>query len=365
MKKINVCHVMSALEAGGVEAVVINYCSHMNLDKYNMHILHQRKPSEKNFNEFKKLGFLIKEIPEKSKHPIKNYKETKKYFIDNNIDVVHAHMTLVNFIPLLAAKRVGIKIRISHSHNSDVREKSILKKCFEKILKVLTNHYCTVRISCGEDAGKYLYGKRNFVILNNALDLEKYKYNEKNRNKLQEEYGLNNENFIIGNIGRFTIQKNQKFLLNIFSELVKRDKKYILFIIGDGELKGELTQYAKELNIDDRVIFTGIINNTNEYYSLFDLFVLPSLWEGLPVVGVEAQASGVKCLFSEKIDLKANIIKNKVNNIPLEEECWVNEILSINSGYDRNIDSSLFTSLGFDINNEVSKLENIYGGECK
>ena len=363
MKKINVCHVMSALEAGGVEAVVMNYCSHMNLAKYNMHILHQRKPSEKNINEFRKLGFFIKEIPEKTKHPIKNYRETKKYFIDNKIDVVHAHMTLVNFIPLLAAKKVGIKIRISHSHNSDVRKKNFFKLFFEKILKLLTNYYCTIRVSCGEDAGKYLYGKKDFIILNNALDLSKYKYNEKNKIRIKKEYGLNNENIIIGNIGRFTIQKNQKFLLEVFSELVKKNKNYILFIIGDGELKEELSQYAKELNIDDNVIFTGIVNNTNEYYSVFDLFVLPSLWEGLPVVGVEAQASGVKCLFSNKIDIKANIIKENIKNIPLELKCWVNEILSIDRVYDRCIDDSLFANLGFDINSEVKKLDNIYGGK--
>jgi glycosyltransferase involved in cell wall biosynthesis len=328
-----------------------------------MHILYQRHVSQKNYEEFSKLGFKLYEIPEKIRHPIKNYFYTKKYFRDNSINVVHAHMTLVNFIPLIAAKKCNIKIRISHSHNSDVRKKTILKKFFEKIMKNLTIKYSTYNLACGIDAGKYLYGKQNFIILNNALDLNRYLYNFNIRKKLMEKYNIDESTLIIGNIGRFTVQKNQKFLIDIFSEVYKQNKNSILLIIGDGKLREELEKKVKELNLINNIIFTGIVNNTNEYYSLMDIFVLPSLWEGLPIAGIEAQVSGLKCLFSNKIDNDVIVIENNVKKLDLKLNEWSREILSISKNYNRNIDKKIFSNRGFDICNEAKKIENIYLGK--
>lgn len=368
MNKIKVCHVVSALESGGVESVIYNYCSKIDREKFEFHILYQRKATQKNRDEFEKIGVFMKEIPGKVKHPLKNYYETKKYLKDNDIDVVHAHMTLVNFIPLLAAKKLGLKLRISHSHNNDVRKKSNVKKFFEKIMKKLTLYYSNIRMACGVDAGQYLYENKDFIVLNNALDLEKYKYDIKKGKILREKYDISSNSFVIGNIGRFTEQKNQIFLLDIFSEINKRFKDSYLLIIGDGDLRENLVKHAKDLNVYDKVIFTGIIDNVNDYYSMMDLFVLPSLWEGLPVVGIEAQASGLKCLFSKNIDKNVCVLENNIKMLPLELEKWVNAIgdeIKLNSN-GRIIDNKKFEFRGLSIESEVEKLTKIYlkVGEC-
>lgn len=362
MKKINVCHVMSALEAGGVEAVVYNYCSKMNLDKYNMHILHQRTASRKNKEEFTKLGFSIQEIPEKTKNPIKNYYATKKYLQENSIDVVHAHMTLVNFIPLMAAKHLGINVRISHSHNSDVRKKSMLRKIAEMIMKKITLHYSTVNLACGEEAGKYLYGKHKFQILNNALDLKKYSYNKKNKKELASKLKISEKDIIIGNIGRFTNQKNQAFLLDVFNEVLRENDNYKLVIVGDGELKDELINKTKELNIYDKVIFTGNIDNANEYYSLMDCFLFPSNFEGLPYTLIEAQANGLPIIASNKISEEVNISNSiifySIENDKIDEWASLSIKLAKNKT-NKNYENKIIEN-GYSISNTVDELLKIY-----
>lgn len=361
MRKIKVCHVVSALEAGGVETLIYNYCSKLDLSKFEVHILYQRQASKKNQEEFEKLGFFLKEIPEKMKHPLKNYFETKKYLKDNQIDVVHAHMTLANFIPLLAAKKIGIKNRVSHSHNSDVRDKATFNRIFEYILKILTMKYATKLVACGNDAGKYLYLNKDFIVLNNALNLEKFKYNEEKRQKIRMQYNISQDSILIGNIGRFTEQKNQDFLISILKELVNKNSKYKLMIIGDGYLEFKLKQKVEELKITKNVIFTGIVDNTDCFYSAFDVFVLPSLWEGLPVSGLEAQASGLKCLFSENIDKDVIILKEKVKVLDLQTSTWLNELENLDDDiYNRNIDIKEFENRNLNIEKEVKKLENIY-----
>lgn len=362
MKKIKVCHVVSALESGGVETVIYNYCSNMDTSCFEFHLLYQRTASEKNIEDFNKLGFKLYEIPEKVKHPFKNYFETKKYLKNNNIDIVHAHMTLVNFIPLLAAKRLGIKTRISHSHNCDVREKSFIKICFEKILKKLTLRFANVLIACGKDAGEFVYEKKDFIILNNAINLQKYKYDNKKGENLRQKYNIPLDYCVFGNIGRFTVQKNQEFLIETFSEVYKNNNKTVLLIIGDGKEGPILKQKVKELNLEKNVIFTGLIKEVYDYYSMMDAFLLPSLWEGLPIVGLEAQVSGLNCIFSNKIDQNVTVIKDKVTYLELDKKIWTNEMLNLSYQNHNNRDVNLnkFEEKGLSIQKEAEKLRNIY-----
>lgn len=361
MNKIKVCHVLCGLCAGGVESVVYNYCSHMNQSKYEWHLLYQHEPSQKNVDEFEKLGFKLRRIPKKAKHPIKNYKATYKYLKDNEIEIVHCHMTLMNFIPLMAAKKLGIKVRICHSHNSDARNKNIFKKVFEMICKKLSISYATELVACGEDAGKYMYGNRKFLILNNALDLKKFQYNIAMREKIRKQYHIDEEKIIIGHIGRFTEQKNHEFLLDVFEKVAKLNNKYILMLIGDGERRDFIEKKINELNIKDKVILTGIVNNTNEFYSAFDMFVLPSIWEGLPVVGIEAQIAGLPCLFANKIDENVIIDKEKSRLLELQQERWISEINSLADKIkERDINMHEFEERNLNIEREIQKLEELY-----
>ena len=368
MKKIKVCHIVCGLKAGGVETMIYNYCSHMNKNNYDWYLLYQHKPAEKNLKEFSKIGFKMSRISSKSRHPFKNYKETKKFLKENDIDVVHCHMTLMNFIPLLAAKRIGIKIRICHSHNADTRKRNFVIKNIQQILKKINIKLSTNLVACGKDAGIYMYDNKKYTIIKNAMDLEKYRFNKQKRKKMREKYNIAGENIVIGHIGRFTKQKNHEFIIFLFQKLLQRDKNFILFLVGNGEEQEKIKKVVKERNLEDKVIFAGIIDNAFEIYNLFDIFILPSLYEGMPVVSIEAQLSGLYSIFSSNIDKEALINISKVKMLDLELESWEKNILEIvnnNNLLDREILIKQFIDKGLDIENETKKLEKIYRGEIE
>ena len=357
--KIKVCHFVSGLKSGGVESMIYNYCSHMSLEEYKMYLVYQHEPSQKNLEEFEKLNFVLKRIPSKVKHPLKNFVETYKFLKNNRIDIVHCHMTLMNVFPLLAAKILNIKIRICHSHNSDVRKKNIIVSLFEKVLKKVCIYLSTDLVACGVDAGKYMYSNNRFIILNNALDLNKFMFNKENRNKIRKIYNIKDDEILIGHIGRFTSQKNHEFIIKLFEKLDLN--KFKLILIGDGELKESIEKEVSKKNISSNIIFAGIQSKIYEFYSAFDIFILPSLWEGLPVVSIEAQASGVFCIFSDNIDKDAiiNIDKSILLNLDIGKWCKYIKMFS-NKSNNRSIDISKFIEKNLDINNEVLKLDRIY-----
>lgn len=277
--------------------------------------------------------------------------------------MVHCHMTLMNFIPLLAAKKLDIKKRICHSHNCDVREKNVIIKLIEKILKKINIMLSTDLLACGEDAGKYLYSNKKFVVLKNALDLDKFKFNNEVRKKIRNFYNIENNEILVGHIGRFTNQKNHEFIISIADKLInnEKNKKIKFILIGDGNNKQSIEQSIVEKKLEKSVLLTGVVDNTNEFYSSFDCFILPSLWEGLPVVGIEAQVSKLQCFFSNKIDKNVKIEKN-VEFIDIDNiNEWCNKIKQIQF-YERNSDLSKFKSNGLDIKTEIYKLDNIYSG---
>lgn len=360
--KLNICHVVSGLKSGGVESVIYNYCSNMDNSKYNWHLLYQHEPSEKSISEFKYLNFKMQRIPSKFIRPLGNYIKTKKYFKENRIDIVHCHMTLMNFIPLIAAKKCKIPIRISHSHNA-FNDSNSIKKYFNLILKKLIKRNATILVSCGKDAGNYLYDNEPFIVLNNALNLDNYSFNKKKRNDIRKKLKIAETDFVIGHIGRFSYQKNHELLIHMMEKLIQNNPNFKLVLVGDGENYHNIKQLIEDNNMSDNIVTVGIVNNACDYYSAFDCFVLPSRWEGLPVVGIEAQASGLKCFFSNKIDINAQIIKEVVfldiNNI----DSWCNNIESYyKSGLfiNRSISLKLFEQKGLNIKSEVKKLDKLY-----
>lgn len=358
--KIKVCHVISGLNSGGVESVIYNYCSKMRKDQFEFHVLYQHQAGEKTLRKFLNCGFILKEIPEKAKYPLKNYKSCKKYFKTNSIDVVHCHMTLMNFIPLIAAKKEKIKIRISHSHNNDIRKKNFFEKIVTSLLKKVINITATHFVSCGQDAGKYLYNNE-FIILNNAIDIDQFEFNNEIRNEIRNYYNIDSK-IIIGHVGRFTAQKNHEFIINIFEKIVSQNDNYRLILVGDGENRHSIENLIKNKGIQNKVILTGNVENVKDYYNAFDIFILPSLWEGLPVVGLEAQANGVPILFSNTID-KSVSINDNVCFLDNDEIKWINEILKIKLNNRENNVKDRFYEKGFLIDAEYLKLENIYKGE--
>lgn len=361
MNKIKVCHIVCGLKSGGVEAMIYNYCSNIGNDLYEWYLLYQHEPAEKNIDELEKIGFSLKRIPSKVKHPIKNYKATYDFLKKNKIDVVHCHMTLMNFIPLIAAKKLKIKIRICHSHNSDTRKKNIVIKLVEKILKQICIKNATHLVACGKDAGKYMFGKNKFDILYNAMNLEKYQFDQNVRKEIRKKYNIGDNKYVIGHIGRFTKQKNQSFIIDLFKQICQEDENCVLFLVGDGEQKEYIIKKIKEYDLQEKVILPGVVNNSNQMYSAFDIFILPSLWEGLPVVSIEAQASGLPIILSDNIDKKAIIDFERCKMLRLNIKEWKDSILEQKiKCINRKVNFDLFVKKNLDIKTEIDKLKKIY-----
>ena len=322
----------------------------MSNDLCEQHIIYIGNPNITLLKELEK-KFILHRITPRKHNLLKNIFETKKLIKTYHFDVVHCHLTETSFIPLYFSKKYKVKIRIAHSHNCVINKKPFIKRILLSICKKLTTHYANKYVACGQDAGKYLFGEKEFKVMKNAIDIKKYIFNEDIRNNFRNKYNIPNNAYVVGNIGRFTYQKNQEFLLKLSDKL---NKNIFLFFIGEGPNLSDLKKKYKS----DRIIFTGNINNVYNYYSMFDLFVLPSIWEGLPIVGIEAQVSGLPCIFSKNITSEINILDTN-KYIDLNAQKWIDSInkMIVNENRKKNLD--LISSI-YNIDNMKQFIYDLY-----
>ena len=260
--------------------------------------------------------------------------------------------------PLRAAKKAGVKIRIAHSHNTKIDKdyRYLIKVAARSVITKYANTY----MSCGEEAGKFLFKNKKFTVLNNAIDVKKFEYNEDSRKKVRRELNINVDSFVIGHVGRFTYVKNQTFLIDIFKKILETNPNSNLILIGMGPDEEMLKIKIQELNIEEKVKILINRADVNELYQAMDCFVMPSLFEGLPVVGVEAQASGLPCVFSKNISQEVLISSTSVM-VPLNESVdeWCNVILNV--GKKRNINAKEdVRKKKYDVKTEAETLMNMY-----
>lgn len=363
---IKVLHLFTTLDGGGVESFLYNYYSHMDLNEIKFDAIVPGSEigyMESMFIEMNSEVFHVKRFKE---NPIYYLRDICNIIKKGNYDIVHCH-GYKSIIGLLFAKIFGCKVRIIHSHMAYVNENN-LKKSMRKMLVILAKSLATERFACGIDAAKWLFGHKDYsegrvTIINNAIDLEKFRYNEHSRYKIRE--GLNlGEEFVLGNIARLTYQKNQSFLLSIMKELVKLNPNSRLLIIGDGEDRNNLEHECKELKIEKYVKFLGIRKDVPELLSTIDLFVLPSRYEGLPVVLTEVQASGVAACVSDKItreiDITGDILYLSLDMTPAQWAKKIDDMYIKNKFKDRVRAGEKMMSGKYDIKVEAKKLYELY-----
>lgn len=367
MKKeepIRVAHIIGKWLGGGVESVVMNYYRHIDRSKIQFDFLCDEDSTNIPYEEIEQLGGRVILIPPYQK-VFKYQKELIRIFKENNYKIVHSHINTLSVFPLRAAKKAGVKVRIAHSH-STTNKKEWKKNLLKQVLRPFSKVYATNYMCCSELAGRWLFGDKAYnsgqvYLLNNAIDLDKFKYNEKLRKEKRKELGISGNTLVIGHIGRFVAQKNHTFLIDIFNEVHKKNPNSLLLLVGQGPLKEEIENKVKELELDDSVRFLGQRNDANELYQAFDVFCLPSLYEGLPVVGVEAQASGLLCILSNAMTKETKVLDItkfiSLNNTPEE---WADSILDDVKRYKRIDTSKEMTSKNFNIKEEAKKLEKYY-----
>lgn len=366
MQKIKVAEFVTRLEFGGVEAMILNYISHFsNKEIFDFHIVTQDINNNECISLFRDQGFTVHIVTHKRKSILKNVIEINSVLKKEKFDIVHCHMTLMNFYVLFLAWCHGVKVRISHSHNAFVSN-NLVKIVFWRLIKQLNKIMSNIWIACGIDAGKFLYGEKalnssKVIILKNAIDIEKYAYSLPKREKIRKKYYIDNDSFCVGHIGRFSEQKNHHFLLDVFEEILKSKPKSKLLLIGSGEGEKEIKETVKRKGLSDTVFFVGSATNTSDFYQAMDIFVLPSLFEGLPLVLVEAQASDLPCIVASTVD-KRSRIKDDFLFLSLDDDkCyWAKMALTFANHVRTNDEISKITNAGYSIENEAIKLQNLY-----
>lgn len=356
---IRVLHFVPNLNNGGTETFIMNI--YRNIDRTKIQFDFVVHTSQKGVfeEEITQLGGKIYRLPIKDdKNFFKYSKKLKELFKNNKYKVIHVAIPSIGFIPLKVAKKMGIKVRIAHSHSAshDNNLRGYIKNITSKFMK----YYSNVNFACSEKAGKYLFGNKPFKIIHNAVNVSKYLYNKEDRKQIRNEFNINDNQYLLGHIGRLSIEKNQKFLINIINKM-KENEEFILMLVGSGQDEKDLKEMVSKLNLNDRVIFTGNRKDAHVFYKAFDCFLLPSLYEGLPTVAVEAQISGLNCILSDTITTEV-ALSNKVVFLKLEEKLWVNEILKKKNTKNRNINENDFND--YNILQEAKRLQDIYIKEC-
>lgn len=332
---IRILQVVNDMHRAGLETMLMNYYRNIDRSQIQFDFLTHRPEKSDYDDEIISMGGKMYYAPRlyPQNYP-KYFKWMKNFFAEHpEYKIIHSHIDTMSYLPLLAAKKAGVPIRIAHSHNTAVDKdfKYILKMYF----KMRINSVVTNRLACGEEAGKFLFGNRDFDVIPNAVDAEKFYFNEEIRNKKREDLGLSNE-FVVGHVGRISYQKNHKFLIKIFNALLKKEQNAILLLIGVGDKEQEVRSQVNDLGLQNKVKFLGNRSDVSELYQAMDVFVLPSLFEGIPVVGIEAQFADLPCIFSDKTpnEVKFN---NKTKFIGLDKppEVWVDEILATRNNLPR------------------------------
>lgn len=361
---IRVAQIVGKWIGGGVESVVMNYYRHIDRTKIQFDFICDEDSTNIPYEEIEKLGGKVILIPPYQK-VFKYHKVLKKILKDADYKIVHSHINTLSVFSLFAAKCARIPVRIAHSH-STTNKKEKKKNALKQLLRTFSKLFATDYMCCSELAGRWLFGnkeydKGNVYLLNNAIDIDKFKYNEEVRKRKREELNIQDNTLVIGNVGRFVEQKNHRFLIDIFNEIHKQNDNSILLLAGQGPLMGEIKIKVKNLGLEKCVKFLGQRKDINELYQAFDVFCLPSLYEGLPVVGVEAQATGLLCVFSKDMTKETKILES-TQFLSLNQKAseWAKIILDKSELNCKKDTSKEMSENGFDINIEANKLEKIY-----
>ena len=329
------------------------------MDKSGMDIrvLATNSPEKSVAEKVENSGCRVVSIPYRKKNIVKYFFALYKYISKEKIDVVHVHgSSAIMSVELVAARLAGCKVRIAHSHNTTCENQKA-----DKILRPVFNRNYTTAFACGQDAGRWMFGKRKFTIIPNGRNLKKYEYDPKKRTEYRNKLGIASDALVIGHVGRFNRQKNHEYLVRIFSEVHKKEQNSYLVLVGTGEKVGEINNLVKELELENNVIFTGVIENVSDYLSAFDIMLLPSLYEGLPLVVIEWQIAGLPCIVSDTVTKECAITSLvKFESVKKEPEVWANEVVNLIL-QDRNDSKEIIfneiKTAGYDIESGAERLK--------
>lgn len=362
---IRVLQSVSNMDRAGIETMLMNYYRHIDRDVVQFDfIVNKPKPGDYDA-EIRSMGGRIFLSPGLNPLHYPKYMRFVQDIVvqDPQIKIVHAHNEAMGLYALNGAKRAGVKVRIAHAHNTRIIRD--YKWPLKMVCKQFLARSATDLWGCGQEAGIYFFGRKNWekrgMVIRNAIETQRFCFDPAVRQQMRTQYGLDGKT-VLGHVGRFNVQKNHTRLLDIFNYYLQHDPTAMLVLIGEGELMPEIKAKATQLNIADHIIFTGLQNNVNDWYQALDLFLMPSLFEGLPVVGVEAQASGLGCIFSDAVPDEV-LLSGHAIRVPLAapDEAWAEQIKTmLQQPFERAQGAQIVRNKGYDISLEAQRLQQLY-----
>ncbi|MBR1391662.1 MAG: glycosyltransferase family 1 protein [Lachnospiraceae bacterium] len=359
---IRVLQVLEGInENSGVSSVVMNYYDHMETEKIMFDFMIHSDIREDTRREIEKRGSKIYRMPSLSGKNIPRYIKALNRFWEEHrgeYQIVHGHLPNAAVFYLGIAGKYGCPVRILHSHNSRGADGTV-KRIRNYILNRWGVRTANTYFACSKLAAEYLFGKRKAEkahIIYNAIELKKFAYNPQIRQELRRKYHVEDK-VVIGHVGRFQEQKNHTFIIELAQNLAKK-QEYVFVLLGDGPLRKNIEQSIERCDLQDQVKILGVVKNPQDYYQMMDIFILPSLYEGLPVVGVEAQAAGLSCILSDRITEEVLVAENIHRLSIADAAAWAEKIREMTD--DRVANMQRLEEAGFSIEREALRLEQLY-----
>lgn len=360
MRQIRVLQIVTYMGRGGLETMLMNYYRKIDREKILFDFLVHRDFEADYDEEIRQLGGRIYRMNRLNPVSRDYLNQLNTFFKDHpEYRIVHSHLDCMAGIPLKYAKKNGVPVRIAHAHNSNQTKdkKYLLKLLYKRIIP----KYATDFYACSEAAGKWMFGSREFLILNNAIDSQKYSYNPEKARRVRDALKISKNMLVVGHVGRFHPPKNHEMIVKIFSEVLKRVSDAKLLLVGDGYLQHTVRDQVAALGIQDHVIFTGVRPDICDLMQAMDIFLFPSLYEGLPVSIIEAQAAGLPCIISDKVPLECKKT-DLVQQLNLTESfgTWADTVIFAAQQNKRRDTAEEIKKAGFDVSENARQLEAFY-----
>ncbi len=359
MEPIRVLHIVTYMGRGGLETMLMNYYRNINRNAVQFDFLVHRDFEADYDPEILNLGGKIYRLSRLNPFGKKYINELNQFFKNHpEYKIVHSHLDCMAGLPLKYAKKNGVPIRIAHAHSSNQTKdkKYLLKLMFKRNI----NKNATDLFACAQDAGLWMFGRDQFRVMNNAIDTKAYVVNKQTGKEVRQELKIPEDAFVVGHVGRFAPPKNHKFIIRVFAEVLKEKQNAFLLLVGEGDLRGETEALTVELGIQDNVIFAGKRSDVNRMLQAMDVFLFPSVYEGLPLSIIEAQAAGLPCLISDKVPIecrKTDLVSQFSLNDSLS--AWKDYVIDAGKVLKRDTSGEI-SDAGFDICKNAKWLENFY-----
>lgn len=373
---IRVAQILGKMNGGGAEQVVMNYYRAIDREQVQFDFYLFKGSKYVPVEEIKSMGGRLFVLPT-LRHPLKYLKTLRRLLSENKYEIMHCHLSTLSFLPLLAGKKAGVRVRILHNHSTSGGRREWHRNLAKWLLKPLARKNATDYFACSEYAARWMYGriaavpigeaapKGAAVVLRNAIDIGQFRFSEQKRKQLRKEFGVKSGTLLFGNVGRFCPQKNQHFLIDVFAQIVKQHGNSALILAGVGKDMEVIKARVMAAGLSDKVIFAGQRADIDAVYCAMDCFILPSNYEGLGMAGIEAQCAGLHCLFSDRVPPEVRVTPNaQFLSLKTSAHDWAFAAINL-AGLKRGDLSQKVAAAGYDISEEAKKLAEYYIGRTK